>query len=76
MSFFSFEEGQNDQNAPPQKPSMSWLLDLQIRIEENIHSDDVPSRVFQITLSGLENSARLIIIVYIFLNSVNPAIKA
>ena len=32
---------------------MPWLLDLQIRIEKNIHSktfDDVPSRVFQIAL--------------------------
>ena len=35
---------------------MPWLLDLQFRIEENIHNeifDDVPSRVFQIALRGV-----------------------
>ena len=32
---------------------MPWLLNLQFRIEENIHNDDVASRVFQITLRGL-----------------------
>ena len=33
--------------------SIPWLLDLKFRIEENMHNDDVPSRVFQITLRGL-----------------------
>ena len=35
---------------------MPWLLDLQFRIEENIHNetfDDVPSKVFQIALRGM-----------------------
>ena len=33
---------------------MLWLLDLQLRTEENIQNDDVPSdRVFQITLNAM-----------------------
>ena len=33
---------------------MPWLMDLQFRIEENIHNYDVPSRVFQIKLRGMD----------------------
>ena len=32
---------------------MPGLLDLQFRIEGNIHNDDTPNRVFQITWRGL-----------------------
>ena len=32
---------------------MPWLLDLQFRIEQNIHNDEGPSWVFQMTLRGI-----------------------